>query len=346
MRRGGQHGKLTAVAKAANVSVATVSKVVHGRSDVGGATRERIETLLAEHGYVRPWVTAATPRILVVFRDLESPYTLEVVRGVVNAASDRNAHAVIGTTSARPVSAWLNHAEDVEALGLILVISMLTPADQARIVEKGIPVVLIDPLSRPSLEIPSVGVTDAAGARDAVRYLLTQGHRRIGVIAGRSHSLAGAARLSGYGAALREAGITVDPALVRTTDFDHGEAVEATKELLALAEPPTAIFATSDPQAMGVIEGARQRGVAVPTELSVVSFDDTQFAAMASPPLTAVRQPFEEMGRVALEKLLQWTLGPTPAAAALHTELPTTLVERSSAVPPRASGESDRPFSA
>ncbi|MGW0838795.1 LacI family DNA-binding transcriptional regulator [Streptomyces sp. NPDC002787] len=325
-----QYGLLTDIAQEAGVSLSTVSKVVHRRRDVGAVTRARVEELLARYGYVRSWERDnKEPRqIITVFRDLSGPYTLEVVRGIVDAAGELGVDVVTGTTSRRSISQWLEECVALGAAGLIIVISMLAEEDQRRIVEQRLPVVLVDPLSAPSPEIPSIGVTNWSGARDAVQHLLGLGHTRIGMVAGRSHSLAGAARLHGYRAALEEAGIGYDPAIVRSTDFDYDEALAATLQILQTEQPPTAVFAASDAQALGVLEAARQRGLRVPEELSVMSFDDTLVAAMACPPLSAVRQPFEELGREATRVLLQTAEGRPPASPRI--ELATELVLRTS----------------
>lgn len=329
-----QYGLLTAIAEEAEVSLATVSKVVHRRRDVAAGTRARIEDLLTRHGYVRPWEAGAPkPRqILAVFRDLVSPYTLEITRGIVDAGAEFGIDVVLGTTGSRPISRWLEESVALEAEGVIIVISMLTEADQARIVDQQIPVVLIDPLHAPVRPIPSIGVTNWSGAREAVQHLLGLGHTRVGMVAGRSHSLAGAARLHGYRAALEEAGIAFDPAIVRSTDFDYSEGLRAALRILDTDPRPTAIFAASDAQALGVLEAARQRDVRVPAELSVMSFDDTLSAAMASPPLSVVRQPFPQLGHEAMRTLIQLAQGKPPSAPRI--ELSTELILRDSTAPP------------
>ena len=336
--RDAQYGLLTAIAQEAEVSLATVSKVVHRRRDVAAATRARIEDLLARYGYVRSWeATRSAPKqILAVFRDLVSPYTLEITRGIVDAGAEFDVQVVLGTTGSRSISRWLEESVALGAEGVIIVISMLTDADQLRIVEQHLPVVLIDPLHAPVQNIPSIGVTNWNGAREAVQHLLRLGHTRIGMVAGRSHSLAGAARLHGYRAALEEAGIAFDPAIVRSTDFDYAEGLKATLRILDHAHRPTAIFAASDAQALGVLEAARQRGIHVPWELSVMSFDDTLVAAMASPPLSAVRQPFQQLGHEAMRTLMQLASGKSPAT--LRIELATELIMRDSTAPWQVSG--------
>ncbi|WP_371596514.1 LacI family DNA-binding transcriptional regulator [Streptomyces sp. NBC_00564] len=331
-----QYGLLTSIANEAGVSPATVSKVVHRRRDVSEATRERIETLLAEYGYVRVWEGGAgRPRqILAVFRDLAGPYTLEVVRGIVESAAEVGVHTTVGTTSRSSIGQWLQKSVAMGAAGVVIVISALADRDQRRILDQGLPVVLVDPLNAPSADIPSVGVTNWHGATTAVQHLIGLGHRRIGMLAGRSSSLAGSARLHGYRAALAEAGIPYDPALVRSTDFDYGEALSAARSVLDRSERPTALFAASDVQALGALEAARRLGVAVPSGLSVMSFDDTLVAAMASPPLSAVRQPFRELGQEATRILLNLADGRPPATT--RRELATELVLRMSTASPRS----------
>ncbi|MEW2403123.1 LacI family DNA-binding transcriptional regulator [Streptomyces sp. NPDC046862] len=333
--RDASYGLLTAIAGEAGVSLSTVSKVVHRRRDVGAATRARVEELLGRYGYVRPGERdPARPRqIVAVFRDLSGPYTLEVVRGIVAAADELGIDVVTGTTGHRPISQWLQESVALGAAGLIIVISMLAEDDQRRIAEQGLPVVLVDPLSAPSHDIPSIGVTNWSGAREAVQHLLELGHTRIGMVAGRAHSLAGAARLHGYRAALEEAGIAYDPAIVRSTDFDFEEGLLASLQILRTVNPPTAVFAASDAQALGVLEAARQQGLGVPEDLAVMSFDDTLVAAMACPPLSAVRQPFEELGHEATRVLLHLAEGRPPASPRI--ELATELVLRTSTSVPR-----------
>lgn len=342
-----QYGLITSIANEIGVSVATVSKVVRRRRDVSEATRARIEALLTQRGYVRTWeIEAGRPRqILAVFRDLSSPYTLEVVRGIVESAADMGVHTTVGTTSRRSIGQWLEECPKLGALGVVFVISTLTEQDQRRVVDQRLPVVLVDPLNAPSSDIPSIGATNWHGATTAVQHLIGLGHRRIAMLAGRSHSLAGSARLHGYRAALAEAGIPYDPAIVRSTDFDYGEALAAARSILGSQEQPdrhdrpTAVFAASDTQALGALEAARQLGITVPRGLSVMAFDDTLVAAMASPPLSAVRQPFQELGHEATRVLLRLAEGKPPTT--MRMELATELVLRMSTAPPPPPGAHD-----
>jgi len=326
-----QYGILVEIAKAAGVSQGTVSKVVHGKRDVGAETRRRIEELLDAHGYVRPEAAPKRNRVYAVFRDLRSPYTHEIARSIVEAGMAENLETVVATTEHRPIAHWLEASESPGSLGLVLVISMMSDRDQERVRDQHAPVVLLDPLAEPIQGVTSLGVTNWQGGKEAVRHLLSLGHTRIGAVSGRPHSPAGAARMHGYRAAIHEAGIEYDSTLVRATDFDYHESVRATLQLLQLPQPPTAIFATSDSQALGTLEAARRLGVTVPDSLSVVSFDDTTAAATASPPLTAIRQPYEELGQVAVRVLMDVARG---AAVPDRLEIATTLSVRQSTTAP------------
>jgi LacI family transcriptional regulator, galactose operon repressor len=179
---------------------------------------------------------------------------------------------------------------------------------------------------------PAVGATNHKGSFAATDYLLDLGHRRIGFITGNPQLGAARDRLEGYRAALGERAIQLDPRLVIEGDFFQPRACAAAKQLLTLESPPTAIFASNDVSAFGVIEAAAELGVRIPAELSVVGFDDIPQSAYTQPPLTTVRQPLEEMGRVAARLLLASMRD--PGVAPTRVELTTQLVVRGSCAAP------------
>src|SRR5262249_37385231 len=187
--------------------------------------------------------------------------------------------------------------------GVILVSSELTGSQLEQLRDADIPLVVLDPGNPPPPELPSVGATNWAGGLAATEHLLSLGHRRIGAIAGPGDYLCSRARTDGYRSALERAGIKFDPALVRNGDFQHEGGFVCGGKLLDLPDPPTAIFAGSDQQAFGVYEAARQRGLRIPDDLSVVGFDELPVSRWASPPLTTVRQPLAEMGSAAAQML-------------------------------------------
>ena len=189
----------------------------------------------------------------------------------------------------------------------------------------------IDPAGLPNLDIPTIGATNFAGALAATEHLTGLGHQRIGFVAGRPGLSCSRARLSGYRAGIESAGLAFDPTLVVEGNFDYGSGFVAGGQLLALGAPPTAVFAASDEMALGIYEAVRKQGLRVPEDLSIVGFDDLPQARWASPPLTTVRQPLEEMGRFAVHSI-QRLLNNGKLESA-KVELSTELVVRESTTP-------------
>ena len=303
----GSRPTLAAIAAEAGVSLPTVSKVVNGRPDVAPDTRARVERLLGEREYQRPGQRRGRRAGLVdlIFNGLDSPWAVEILRGVEDWCSAHAMGAAVSAVrhgSARPAS-WTSALASHDTDGVILVTSEVTMPQLQQVREEGIPLVVIDPVNLPDPDLPSVGATNWAGGLAATDHLLSLGHRRIGAITGPADYLCSRARVDGYRSGLDRVGVRFDEALVRHGDFQHEGGFLRGGELLDLAEPPTAIFAGSDQQALGVYEAARQRGLRIPQDLSVVGFDDLPAARWVSPPLTTVRQPLADMGRVAAEML-------------------------------------------
>jgi len=327
---------LETVAVAAGVSLATVSKVLNERGDVAAATRTRVQRLLDQYEYVPPGRPVVNRSVAghrsfeLVFTALDSPYSLEILRGVTSSQMD----VVVSSMAQQTRSGrWSSELISAGRSGAIIVTSELTPGDQRKFARAHVPYVLIDPAAElPDPRVATVGATNWAGGVAAVRHLLGLGHRRIAVIGGPVAMLCSRARISGYREAMTSAGLEIDPALIRNGSFHHIGGYEAARELFELAEPPTAIFACSDEQAFGVAEAARVTGRRVPQDLSVVGFDDLPISRWFSPPLTTVRQPLAEMGRIAAEMLLAMMDGREPNGR--QVELATELVVRSSTAAP------------
>ena len=320
---------LASIAAAAGVSLPTVSKVVNGRTDVAPATRAHIQQLLEEHNYVPvPRKAPADVLVDVVFTALDSPWAVEILRGVTESGLE----VVVTSQSRSSDKDWVQALIAGGRRGALVVTSRLTAADQRRLGRSHLPVVVIDPVDMPGQDVPSVGATNWAGGLAATEHLVDLGHRRIAVIGGPQDYLCSRARIDGYRAALERAGIAVDPSLIRHGDFHHQGGYDRARALLALPDRPTAVFAGSDEQAFGVMEAARQAGLSVPGDLSVVGFDDLPMARWSSPPLTTVRQPLADMGRMAGRMLHELITG--GELASQRVELATHLVPRSSTAPP------------
>ncbi|MFF3857208.1 LacI family DNA-binding transcriptional regulator [Micromonospora sp. NPDC002575] len=324
------------IARLAGVSVPTVSRVINGRSDVAPQTRERVEELLTRHGYRRrlPSRRASSALIDLVFNDLDSPWAVEIIRGVEDVAHSSGAGTVVSAIHQRTSAAkqWLDNMRGRSTEGVIFVTSMVAPPLQAELRRLNLPVVIVDPAGVAPQEAPTIGATNWAGSLEANQYLLGLGHRRVGFIAGPPQLMCSRARLDGYRAALDAAGVAVDDALIRPGNFYHESGYAAGTQLLALPDPPTAIFASSDQMALGVYEAVRKRGLRVPDDVSVVGFDDLPEVRWCSPPLTTVRQPLAEMGMLAARTVLRLARGERIESPRI--ELATELVVRDSTAPP------------
>jgi LacI family transcriptional regulator len=324
------------IAREAGVSVPTVSKVLNGRDEVAADTRDRVRALLTQHNYRRRG-NGGQPRVGLVdfvINELDSPWSVELIRGAEETAHAAGAGLVVSAIHGRRAEtrSWLDGLASRRSDGVVLVVSELARADQRRLAELGVPLVLVDPLGNADPSIPAVGATNWAGGLAATEHLTSLGHRRIGMITGPPRLLCSQARLAGYRAALESVGVAADPELIRHGDFHHPSARTAALELLDLDEPPTAIFAGSDQQAFGVYEALRSRRLRVPEDISVVGFDDLTVCSWVSPPLTTVRQPLEEMAAMATRLVLDGT--GFDNGQARHVELATSLVVRESTATP------------
>src|SRR6202167_2367667 len=328
----GDRVTLADIAVAAGVSVPTVSKVLNGHADVAAKTRSRVEALLADYNYAAPRRAGRPGLIDLVFADL-SPWAVEIIRGAEEAASGEGCRLAVSVVSGEPDTAeWLARLSTSRTDGVILVLTELSPAYRTQLAAMHMPVVIVDPVGQPDPRIPSIGAANWAGGLMATEHLIELGHRRIGTITGRPALLCSQARGDGYRAALEHAGIPVDPALVCTGDFHFEAALAAATDMLALADPPTAIFAGNDIEAMGVYEAARLHQLRIPDDLSVVGFDDLEMSAWVSPPPTTGAQPLAQMAAMAARMVLD-TAADEPSN---RVELATSLVIRSStAAPPR-----------
>ncbi|WP_436757358.1 LacI family DNA-binding transcriptional regulator [Streptosporangium sp. V21-05] len=334
---------LATVAASAGVSIATVSKVLNGRGDVSPVTRSLVESLLEQHDYVAPPQRrrddAVVPATIEVELDADlNPYSTEIVQGAVRAGAEVDAAIVVSIrTSDDRGAAWARGLATAGRRAVIAITSDLTAGQLAALSRARLPLVVIDPLNLPQTRgVTSVGSTNFAGGLAATQHLLALGHRRIAYLGGPATAACNQARLHGYRAAMEAAGAPVLPGHVREGHFQYQEGVTGGAALFGLPEPPTAVFTGCDDIALGVLEAARARGLRVPEDLSIVGFDDTQVARMASPPLTTVRQPLREMGGVAVRTALRLAAG--ERVDSHHVELATELVVRGSTAPPGGSG--------
>jgi LacI family transcriptional regulator len=323
------------VARAAGVSVPTVSKVLNDRADVSAATRARVQRVISSHGYRRRTGPRAPGRLVdLVVSDLGSPYFLEVLAGAEEAAARASVGLVVTTTHGRAATVdWLANLAARRSAGMVLAVFLPAPGVLEQLAELDTPLVLLDPVGGSDPTLPTVGATNWSGGLAATEHLLALGHRRVAVVTGHPALACSQERLDGYRTAMGRAGVPVDEALVRFGDFQATGGQRAAAELLSLPDPPTAVFAGSDMQASGVYQEARARGLRVPEELSVVGFDDLSISRYLSPPLTTVRQPLAQMAAEAVRLALEGRR-PDTTAAPPRIELATSLTVRDSTAPP------------
>jgi DNA-binding LacI/PurR family transcriptional regulator len=328
---------LTGIAAEAGVSVSTVSKVLNGRTDVAPGTRERIGRLLRRHGYeLDSRLGFGIVDLLIGIGDCppptrHEPWAEELIQGAVEAAA-QDQHVVVVTTVGSPseFNRWLELAAARGTVGALSILHLPHGEELKRLAAAEIPVVVIDPVEEPGAGIRSVGTTNWHGGLSATRHLIELGHRRIAAICGPEGLWSSRARLDGYRAAMQEAGLTVDKALIRRGQFSVDTGREQSMHLLGLADPPTAIVAGSDSQAFGVLQALSQLRLRAPDDVSVVGFDDVPVAAWATPPLTTIRQPLAAMAATAFRMLR----ASGAENQTQHVELATTLIVRQSTAPP------------
>jgi DNA-binding LacI/PurR family transcriptional regulator len=326
------------IADLAGVSIATVSKVLNGRSDVGDQTRRLVEGVINKHGHRRRRRPAtAAPLVEVVVSFLGGEYAMQIIAAVERALRPYQLGVVVSGLdgAGSPDGKWMEQMLLRRPAGIISVFCSPTAEQRAQLRDRGIPFVVLDPIVE-AAGVPSVAVTNWSGGLDVARHLLELGHRRIGVVTGPTDVLASRARLDGYRAGLGEAGVAWDPALVQPGTFRVADGAAGARALLALPDPPTAIFAFSDPMAVGVYKVAHELGIRIPQQLSVVGYDDTKHANWLHPALTTVRQPLAEMAEDAAAIIVALARGGAPART--RVILATELIVRGSTSRPASAG--------
>ncbi|NNC12380.1 LacI family DNA-binding transcriptional regulator [Planctomonas sp. JC2975] len=328
-------GTLADVAAEAGVSVPTVSKVLNGKSDVAAATRAKVYEAIETTGYLsRRGALRDTSGVLeLLIEGADSPWALEIIRGAEAASASRESALVITSSVHESFSLdrWIDALRTRRSAGAVIALPSAGPELVKALQALRIPIVLVDTAGRDAGDFPTVGATNWSGGFDATNRLIELGHRDIGLIAGPSGLTNAVERQEGYAAALRRAGIPYRPELVTEGEFRQTGGYAAGGILLDGEVRPTAIFASSDQQAAGLYEAARERDIRIPSELSVIGFDDTVLSKHLSPTLTTIHQPLNEMAAEAVRLVSE--LGADPKRrGAKRIELTTYLVERRSAI--------------
>lgn len=318
------------VAHRAGVSTATVSRALASPERVSAEVRGRVLQAIAELDYTlntaaRTLRRSNTGIVLVLVPDIGNPFFSKVLKGIEQCARELGYSVLIGDAGDDngQLETFARQIDAKRADGMILLNGRLPDFMTRRAADVGLPVVTASEWIA-GAALPSVGIDNVAAAEGAVRHLQDRGHRRIAHIAGPPGNVLSAARLAGYRLALAPGG----KPCVAPGDFSIASGQVAARTLMAARTPPTALFAANDAMAMGAIVALKALGLSVPRDVSVVGFDDIDFAVAYDPPLTTVRQPRFEMGRVAMSLLDSRLRGHESALDPVL--LPTALIIRDS----------------
>ena len=323
------------VAQLADVSPATVSKVMNSAPHVSRSARERVLAAVSKLNYrpnsvARSLKLKSTATIGLLTDDLEGVFTMSMMRGVEEAVSAQGFSVFLGNSYGEParerrhLEVLLNKQVD----GVVLMSGYKVRNRSAPALPlKNIPVVYLYQYTR-ELPVPCVLPDDFGGAVLGTRHLIKSGRRRIALLNGPYRYEATLSRLAGYRQVLEEAHIPFDPALVRVAEWNESSGYSLTHELLALSEPPDGVLCSSDHLAVGALGAIKEVGLSVPGDIALVGFDNRYFAAHQRPPLTTVALPLREMGKLAGDLLIEAVRG--QAAEPAVYKVPCYLVQRDS----------------
>jgi LacI family transcriptional regulator len=320
------------VSKLAGVSIKTVSRVLNKEKYVRDATRAKVDAAMAALKFspslaARSLAGRRSFQIALIYDNHSPFYIHQIQEGVWAQCREQGVRMLAqpADVGSPTLAAEVGGLIDETHVDGIILSSPVTDAPEvlAELEARGIPFVRISPGTNHAMT-SSVFMDDVQAADDMTTHLINHGHRRIGFIVGHPNHMASDQRLFGYRRALDRAGIGFEPSLVRPGQFDFASGAAAAEVLLDLAEPPTAIFASNDDMAAGVLAVAHRRDIAVPDALSVAGFDDTELASAVWPPLTTIRQPTRDLAYSAAGLLF------SEEAGVVHRRLQHELVVRGS----------------
>lgn len=301
------------VAKKANVSIATVSRILNNKLGFSNVTKQKVLKVIEELGYqpnavARGLVNRRTQTIGVLIPKVSNMLAAEILNGIDDYAHQLGLSVIVCNTDSNGTRTmdYLKILAEKRIDGIIFVSEMVTEAYYQALQDMNVPVVLVSTVSY-QYPIPYVKVDDRHAAFSAVDYLIKQGHRKIAMITGSEKDpVAGIPRIEGYKSALTLHGIQVnEDYIINAANFRHEDGMSAMGEIIRRKLDITAIFASSDELAVGAMSAAYQQGNVIPDQLSIIGYDNTKLAEMAIPPLTTVSQPLYEMGKTAATMLFE-----------------------------------------
>lgn len=324
------------IAEIAQVSIATVSRVLNNQPHVRAEVRERVLAVMQEHHYT-PQAAARTlagqrPKVIAVFISettatiFRNPTFSNLLQGMTEACNAKGYVLMVSLDSANRAddpATKLLHGRSVD--GRIVIPNTINDPLLPQLIADRVPMVLVG--KHPLLHhIVTVDIDHFAGSYQAVRHLLALGHESVGMIIGSLHAPASHDQIEGYQQAYREAGLPIHPALIVTGAESEQGGQSAIQQLLALQPRPTALFVSSAVMATGVLRTLHEAGLRIPDDITVVCFDDVPTAASLNPSMTSLHQPMYDLGTTAANVLIEMIEGKTPSSE--NTILPISMIVR------------------
>ncbi|GGK05431.1 catabolite control protein A [Lentibacillus kapialis] len=300
------------VAREANVSMATVSRVVNGNPNVKPVTRKKVLNTIQELGYrpnavARGLASKKTTTVGAIIPDISSIFFAELARGIEDIATMYKYNIILSNSDQNKdkelqlINAMLGKQVD----GILFMGGDITSEHVDQFQSSSVPVVLAATYDETN-SIPSVNIDYEAAAFEATSYLLDKGNEKMAFISGVDDTLINKEKYNGYLRAFKEKSISVNENYILTGDYSYDSGIEAVNQLLALDDMPTAVFVASDEMALGVIHGAQDKGYKVPDDIEVFGFDNTRLATMVRPALSTIVQPMYDIGAVAMRLLTKY----------------------------------------
>jgi len=298
------------VARKAGVSQATVSRVLKNHHYVNEETRQKVLKAIEELGYqpniiARSMALQKTHALGLMVSDLTNPFYSELAKSIINRAKELGYNVIIYNKDTEDVQAtYLDFLQQRRVDGIIFTSVELKDSKVEKLVKAGFPCVFCN--RRLKLKTSSFICSDnKKGAKIAVKHLINLGHKHIGYISGPNNYSTALERLEGYIETVREHGLHVDNQLIKQGYFNNDYAYSATRELISIPNPPTAIFVSNDLMALAAMEAVLDAGLRVPEDIALVGYDDIKISGHKLIQLTTVAQHMETMGRLAVDELVQ-----------------------------------------
>lgn len=298
------------VAREANVSMATVSRVVNGNPNVKPATRKKVMEVIERLGYrpnavARGLASKKTTTVGVIIPDISSTFFAELTRGIEDIATMYKYNIILSNSDQNKEKELhlLNTMLGKQVDGIVFMSGNITSEHVAEFEKSPVPIVLAGSIEETE-KIPSVNIDYDQAAYDVVQSFIEKGHKEIAFVIGPLHEpINKEKKLAGYKRALEKSGIPFREELIIEGDYTYDSGIEAIEKLLEMDSRPTAIFVGSDEMALGVIHGAEDKGFKIPDDFEVISSDNTRLTLMVRPQLTTIVQPLYDIGAVAMRLL-------------------------------------------